>query len=91
VLRIFIILDRGQLRRPNREAPVIAGDFESAEWLDPLLSNGIEDRFVREKVEGIMDGNIASIGVRSGKIFGMILDFLFRHLEPVITGDAGDQ
>jgi hypothetical protein len=38
-----------------------------------------------------MDGNVASIGVRNGKIFWMILDFFFRHLEPVIACDAGDQ
>jgi len=28
---------------------------------------------------------------KTRKGFRMILDFLFRHLEPVIAGDAGDQ
>jgi len=90
-LRIFIILDRGELRRPNSKTPIIAGDFEPAERLDPFLLNDIKDRFLTEEVEGITDGNMALIGVENGKIFGMILDFLFRNLEPVIAGDAGDQ
>ncbi len=38
-----------------------------------------------------MDGNMASIRGGPGKVFGMILDLLFRHLEPVIASDAGDQ
>jgi hypothetical protein len=88
---VFIILYCGEPRGANGEAPVIAGYFESVQRLDSFRSDGIQNRFLTEKVESITDGDVSPVSVRYREIFGMVFGFFFGHLEPVVAGDAGDQ
>jgi hypothetical protein len=91
MLRILIILHGGERRRANGEASIVAGDFEPGKRFDAFLFYLVQDCFFTEEVEGITNGGFSSIRVREWKIFGMGLGFFFRHLEPVVTGDAGNQ
>jgi hypothetical protein len=50
MLRVFIFPDPGHLWRPDRQASIIAGDFEPRERLGPLFLDLLEDRSIAEEI-----------------------------------------